>query len=79
MRDPAAAHFPLWWVMHRAGDTLFVQNQILFLDNLSPPFNPNDPFSSISGRRTINEGGEEISEWTVSIKDVESFLLESMA
>lgn len=76
MRDPAMANFIFWWVMYRAGDTVLVQNQILFLDNLSPPFDPDDPFSSISERRTVSEDGEEISEWSIPIKDVESFLIE---
>lgn len=76
MYDPATANFIIWWPMYRVGDTVFIQNQILFLDSLSSPFNPNDPFSSIPERRTINEDGEEISEWSVLVKDLESFLQE---
>jgi hypothetical protein len=72
--DPAAASHLFWWPMYRVHDTVYIQNHILFFDSLSSPFNQNDPFPSIPKRRLVDEDGNHLSEWSVSIKDIESFL-----
>lgn len=77
MLDPATANFIFWWPMYCEGDTVFIQNQILFLDQLPSPFDEHAPFSHVPERKILSEDGEKISEWFVSIKDLESFLRES--
>ncbi len=74
MFDPAIANFIIWQPMYRRGDIVYIQNQILFLEEQPKPFNERDPFSSVAGRETSGEDGK-LSEWTVSIKDLEAFLL----
>ena len=72
--DPSAASHLFWWPMYREGDTVYIQNQILFFKNLPSPFNENDPFSSVPARQRMDEDGNRISEWAVSIKEIEAFL-----
>lgn len=76
MHDPATANFIVWWPMYRVGSVVCIQNQVLFLDSLSSPFNQDDPFSQVSERVVVNEDGEKISEWVISVKDLEAFLKE---
>jgi hypothetical protein len=74
MTDPAVANFIVWWPMYRLGQTVQFQNQILFLNELETPFDPNDPFRFIRERLIINSDGEAISEWSVTIAELEGFL-----
>ena len=74
MYDPALANFIYWWPMYRMGQTVQFQNHILFLSELEAPFDPNDPFRSIPERRIVDTDGEEISEWSATIADLEGFL-----
>lgn len=72
--DPANSKFLFWWPMYRIGKTVFIQNQILFLDQLKSSFNVQDPFIHVPDRKTINMEGQKISEWSTAIKDMEFFL-----
>lgn len=74
MYDPAVANFIYWWPMYRLGHTVYFQNHILFLSELETPFDPNDPFRFVPERIIINSDGEQISEWSASIADLEGFL-----
>ena len=74
MVDPAIATFIFWWPMYRVNETVLIQNQILFLDQLQSPFDEHTPFSFVPKRQTINEDGDVISEWSVRINDLEEFL-----
>ena len=74
MSDPAVANFIYWWPMYRLGHTVQFQNHLLFLNELKTPFDPNDPFRFVPERMIINSDGEEISEWSASIADLEDFL-----
>lgn len=74
MADPRKADFIFWWPMYRTGEKVHFQNQILFFEQLSAPFNENDPFASIKERETVTEEGHQISEWSVPISDLRDFL-----
>ena len=74
MYEPASANFIFWWPMYRLDDTVYFQNQILFLGELETPFDPNDPFRFVRERTIVNSDGEQISEWSAPITDLESFL-----
>jgi hypothetical protein len=54
---------------------VFIQNHILFFDQLQSPFDERNPFSSVRGRQTINEDGNRISEWSIPIDELEKFLI----
>jgi hypothetical protein len=79
MYDPVTANYVYWWTMYRINRTVFIQNQIFFLDKLSTPFNPNNPFTSIPERETVNEDGDEISEWSTTVEELEAFLQDRTA
>jgi len=74
MYDPAVANFICWWPMYRLGHTVQFQNHILFLNELQTPFDPNDPFRFVPERTIVNNDGEQISEWSASLVDLECFL-----
>ncbi|MGS1010524.1 hypothetical protein [Achromobacter anxifer] len=73
MRDPGACNFVFCWVVFIEGDQAYVQNRILFLDELPTPFVPDDINSYVSKRETVNEDGLEISEWKIDVSSVVSF------
>jgi len=62
-----------WWPLYRINDQVFVQNHILFFDQLDVPFDPTNPYESVRPRTTI-EDGQEVSEWRVTIEDLQSFV-----
>lgn len=74
MYDPELANFIFWWPIFREGTKVFVQNQVLFLKDDKTPLNPLNPFASIKDRQTLTEDGLLISEWEISISELEFFL-----
>jgi len=74
MHDPTAANFIYWWPMYRLDDTVHFQNHILFLNELKAPFDPNDPFRFVRERTIFNSQGDRISEWSISISELECYL-----
>jgi hypothetical protein len=73
MTNPTLENHIFWWPMYRVDNTIFVQNQILFFDQLASPFNENDPFVHVSQRTVLNEDGERISEWSVPLSELKMF------
>lgn len=51
-----------------------VQNKLAFYRLLPKHFNPNFAEQFVKPRRTVTREGDEISEWSTSIADVESFV-----
>jgi hypothetical protein len=74
LADPSLADFVEWWPLYRVGQTVSVQNQLLFLDSLREPFDPADPYPHVSELRTRSEDGQAISEWRITLADLEQFL-----
>jgi hypothetical protein len=62
-----------WWPMYRVEGSVYLREQILFFDQLEEPFSLEKAFSFIRDRRIINEDGYKISEWNVSLSEVEKF------
>ena len=62
-----------WWPMYLVGNRVFFQDQLLFYEKLSRPFSVGNAFLYIRDRDTVNEEGQTISEWSVSLTDIESF------
>lgn len=75
--DPQCSTLVFWWPLYRTGDTIHVQNAIRFVEHLDVPFDPGNPFGSVPERQEISEDGERISEWRISVQDVQDFLRES--
>jgi CdiI N-terminal domain len=76
--DPASANFVEVWPLYRRGPDVFVQNSLLFLDQLSHEFDPAAPWQSVAPRSVVDEDGQVISEWRVSVDDIRDFLESGM-
>lgn len=70
MRDPEFMSFLNIWVLYYFGDDVFIQNKILFLDEIDGLFEPELVNRYISPREVINEDGVRISQWKVALVDV---------
>jgi len=71
--SPEIATHLEWWPMYVKGGTVFIQDHLLFYDQLSAPFSMQQAFTFLRDRQTINEEGRAISEWKVDASDVEAF------
>ncbi|WP_078516759.1 hypothetical protein [Streptomyces sp. HGB0020] len=72
--DPEKSNFISCWPLYRAGEIVYVQNSIIFLEELAEDFVPAEPWRFVEPRSTIDEDGNEISEWQTTIGDVREFL-----
>jgi hypothetical protein len=72
--DPAKASFIWTWPLHRIGNTVFVQNNLVFLDELETPLDLTRPWLATGPRQTHTEDGQPISEWSVPLSAVRKFL-----
>jgi hypothetical protein len=52
------------WIIYREGDSCFVQQRLAI----------NGQFFPVAPRRTCNEDGDRISEWTTNVEEIERFL-----
>jgi hypothetical protein len=75
MYDPTTANFIFWWVMYLVGNDVYIQNHVLFMDELDEPFDESDFIKFVPERETVTEDGEPISEWKVSIEDIRQALV----
>jgi hypothetical protein len=72
--NPPTANFVEVWPLYREGNDVYVQNSLIFLDQLSHEFNTDAPWESVSPRETVDEDGQVISEWKVNLTDIREFL-----
>ncbi|MGW6534080.1 hypothetical protein [Streptomyces venezuelae] len=72
--DPATADFVFCWPLYRRGTDVYVQNAVVFLGELADAFRPTEPWLSVEPRGTVDEDGNEISEWRTTIDEVRAFL-----
>ncbi len=49
-----------WWPMYRVENVVYIQNQLLFYDQLTQPFSLENMFSLVKDRVTDNEDGNRI-------------------
>ncbi len=61
------------WPAWREGETVFVQNRLLFRDQLAAVMDPDRVAALVGERRTTNEDGEVLSEWQVPLADMVRF------
>lgn len=74
MYDPAEANFIFWWPMYSEGGKVFVQNSILFMEDMTEPFNEKQICDYVPDRVCVNEEGYRISEWVLELNDLQVFL-----
>lgn len=74
LTDPRDANFFETWPLYREGEEVFVQNRLLFIDQLAAPFAPDAPWESVDPRTTVDGKGRPVAEWRIALTDVENFL-----
>lgn len=78
MYDPKWANFIIWWVFYPVYEKVYIQNKILFIDQLKKEFDESNLSSHIENRETITEEGEKISEWITTKMDLDAFVKKSI-
>jgi hypothetical protein len=73
MIDPPTANFVEVWPLYRDGDDVYVQDQLIFMDQLTHQFDAAAPWESVRPRAVVNEDGQKIQEWRVNLDDVREF------
>ncbi|XZE20901.1 hypothetical protein SH449x_000793 [Pirellulaceae bacterium SH449] len=74
MTNPASANFLFWWPIYRVDRVVFIQNQVLFLDECRKTFDLGKPEKWVPDRVSINEDGSKISEWSAPLTDLKEWL-----
>jgi hypothetical protein len=62
-----------WWPMYRVQDQVIVQNHLIRPDIFEQHFenfDPEDPYLSIPDRRSLDENGRQISEWSIPFDQI---------
>ncbi|MBA4184366.1 MAG: hypothetical protein H0X49_10175 [Acidobacteria bacterium] len=72
--NPKTSNFITWWKAWKIEEEIFVQNQLLFLNQFPDLFDIKNPYKFIGNRTTKTEDSEQISEWKISLEDIENFL-----
>jgi hypothetical protein len=67
------------WRVYRDGELAHFQNQFLWYNNLPPKFEVSKISQYISDREVTTAEGNRISEWDVTLRDIEMFLRRSSA
>ncbi len=80
MGDPNEVNFIVWWPMYRDGETVFVQNHLLFLRDagydvayIDSEFDVSHPYVHVRERQVESDEGP-ISEWVVAVSDLRRWL-----
>ncbi|NHX02168.1 hypothetical protein [Pseudomonas koreensis] len=73
MLDPELANFLMVWVLYFVGESVHIQNNVVFLDDVVLGFNGDDVNTYVGEREVVNEDGDKISEWVVPLSEVLSF------
>lgn len=73
MTDPGNSNFLACWPMYREGEVVYIQNAIIFLDQIEGPFDLDAPWDFVQPRQRIDEDGNKISEWKTSMDSLREF------
>jgi CdiI N-terminal domain len=73
MTDPANSNFLLCWPVYREDEDVYIQNAIIFLDEIEGPFDPAAPWDCVGLRRRTDEDGNKTSEWITSMEALREF------
>ena len=77
MRTPSQSSHLVWWPVWKVGDEIIFQNQLLFFakHGLTGTGMEIDQLYGLIGKHdSKNKQGVPVSEWSVSLNDVEAFL-----
>jgi CdiI N-terminal domain len=73
MTDPGNSNFLGCWPMYREGEDVYIQNALIFLDEIEGDFDSAAPWDRVGPRHTIDEDGNKLSEWTTSMDSLIEF------
>jgi hypothetical protein len=73
MTDPRDSNFLACWPMYRAGEDVYIQNALVFLDEIEGAFDTSAPWRYVRPRQGIDEDGNKISEWATSMDSLREF------
>jgi hypothetical protein len=73
MTDPGTSNFLTCWPMYREGEDVYIQNALIFLDEIEEDFDLATPWDSVRPREAIDEDGNKISEWITSMGSLREF------
>jgi CdiI N-terminal domain len=73
MTDPSDSNFLVCWPMYREDENVYLQNAMIFLDEIEEGFDPEMPWGYVGPRQTQDEDGNKISEWTTSVSSLRKF------
>ena len=72
--EPTPGGFLVWWPLYREGETVYVQNEMLFFDRLTAPLSLDQPWEALRQRQTANDEGIPVSEWTTTVGELRECL-----
>lgn len=72
--SPCKDDYLFCWTLYRAGDIVYIQNNLLHLNTIKGKFDVAKLPEYIGPRETETPDGEKISEWSAGIKDFEDYL-----
>lgn len=72
--NPATANFLVWWPMYVVDSGVIFQNQLFFLEECNHHFDVERPYRFLKPRKPYSEDGGKISEWAVSMNDLQSWI-----
>jgi hypothetical protein len=75
MTDPGTSNFLVWWPMYRESADVYIQNAIVFLGETAKDLDPAAPWACVTPRRTVDEDGNEVSEWRTSMDSLREFFV----
>jgi len=78
MRDPLLMNFMFAWILYFEGEKVFVQNKVLFMDDVRGAFEVERINDYFGDRETFNEDGVKISEWEFALEEVVGFFEEGL-
>ncbi len=73
MYDPKTANFIFLWDLYRIGEVVYIQNRILFTDDINGNFTETKIYDYIPKRLTHDEEGQRFSEWTTNVGSIINF------
>lgn len=74
MYNPKIANFIMLWPLYRKDAKIFVQNKLLFLNDIHEEFDFKNLYTYIPQHMTVNEDGHKISEWYTNLDAINIFL-----
>ncbi len=64
-----------WWPCYRVGEIVYLQNQLRFYEQITPPFAVELLYEYVSDRKTVSDDeGTPISEWEVPLGWLRDFV-----